>query len=169
MKFVSSLRKYGNEVSYKGYSIIISENNVYVNSELILEDCISEGAGKLYAKSYIDSIIILEDTEIVTTESIVNTAMRHHGIKLTNTLVESYKELILAEEFTLDPVVLELREGKSSLYGKIEFKLNDGSVVAVNESTVDKLLSLNVDKYKLVDFMKESKKNFVSVIKELRD
>lgn len=161
------MRKPSDDVAYKGHVITISENNVYVDSELILEDCISNGAGKLYAKSYIDSIVVLETAEVVTTESIVNTAMRHHGIKLTNTLVESYKELILAGEFTLDPVVLELKEGKSSIYGKTEFILNDNSVVAINESTIKKLLSLNVDKYKLVDFMKQSKDNFVAVIQEL--
>jgi len=168
MKFNSLVKTLPeNRLTYKGHDIVISESNVYVDSELILEDCISEGAGKLYAKNYIDSLVIIEDISVVSKESIINSIIRHHNIKVTNTLVEAYEEIIESGQFTLDPVVLELKEGKSSFVNKVEFKLNDGTVVAIDESTRDKLMSLNVDKYKLVDFMNKSKENFVAVIQEL--
>lgn len=168
MKFSSITSKsIAPDMVYKGHIITIDENNVYIDSDLILEDCVSESAGKTYAKSYIDSLIIIEDVSAVNRESIIGSIMRHHDIRVTNTLVEAYEDMIESGKFTLDPVVLELKEGKSSFVNKVEFKLDDGSIVAIDESTRDKLISLNVDKYKLVDFMNKSKQNFVAVIQEL--
>lgn len=156
--------KLRNGVIYEGHTITITEDTVFVDHDAIMEEYDSIEYAYAYAKQYITSLNIVESTNTVTNESIVNTIKKYYDIRITNTLVEEYHNVIDEDIFSLDPVVLELKEGKSSFINKLEFELDDGTNVAINESTYKKLLDLNVDKYKLVQFMKESKDNFTSII-----
>ena len=82
-------------------------------------------------------------------------------------IVESYLDLASSNLFTIDPVLLEIKQRSSSLSGKIEHKLSDGSVVAINEETQNLLNTLLEDKYQIVEYMRESKQNFMRIIKEV--
>ena len=62
----------------------------------------------------------------------------HYDIKVTEQLIESYVELASSKLFTIDPVVLKIRELNkldSIIENKLDYVLADGSIVAINEET----------------------------------
>ena len=64
-------------------------------------------------------------------------------------------------------MLVEIKQKSSSVPGKIEHNLDDGSVVAIDEDTQTKLNTLLEDKYQIVEYMRESKENFMRIIKEV--
>ena len=97
--------------------------------------------------------------------NIESSIKKHHHIGvIPNSLVERYQNLIESKRFSVDPVVIDMREQDSKLYKKINYTLEDGSIVAIDESTRDKLKTLFVNKYKEVMYMNESKDNFFKII-----
>jgi hypothetical protein len=151
---------------YKDHHIQFENDDMYVDGDLVLMDISDIHEAYSYAKSYINNIIVLENIDALSEETIANCIKRHHDVKITNTLIEEYQDVIESNEFVLDPVMLDILEGKSSFINKIEFTLEDGSNIAIDESTYNNLLNLDVDKYKLTVFMRESKENFTSVISQ---
>lgn len=157
------------EFSFRGYVVSIDEaNNVKIDNNLILEEAASHDDAVLYAKSYINNIECIGENTILIKDKLVQLIEKYHSTKVTNTLIEAYEELILSDEFTLDPVILEMKSHNSIISNKLHFTLKDNAIVAIDESTKDKLSSLDVDKYKLVDYMNESKDNFMQVIRTLK-
>lgn len=163
--------KVEDRLKYKGHHVRLAEGNIFVDDDMIMEGYDDINSAYAYAKSYIDHITIIDkDSVFIPEEKIASLITKYHeDMKVTNKLVEAYAELISSNALSLDPVVLEFKVGTSSFKNKLEFVLEDGTTVAIDESTKDKLLSLNVDKYKLVDYMKESKEKFFSVIQEIRE
>ena len=51
--------------------------------------------------------------------------------------------------------------------GKIDYKLADGTIIAINESTQDKLVELFKDEQEIIEHMRESKDNFIEVLKQI--
>jgi inorganic pyrophosphatase len=51
--------------------------------------------------------------------------------------------------------------------GKIDYKLADGTIIAINESTQDKLAELFKDEQEIIEHMRESKENFIDVLKQI--
>lgn len=143
--------------------------NARVDNQLINSDSSSLEEAIYYVKSYIDTKIILEDNNTIPEEKIVDLIQKHHNIKITDTLVESYKQLASSNIFSIDPVLIEIRQKTSNLPGKLEYSLNDGTTVAINEDTQRLLNTLLEDKYQIVEYMRESKENFMHVIRELED
>jgi len=45
--------------------------------------------------------------------------------------------------------------------------LADGTIIAINESTQDKLTELFQDQQEIIEHMRESKENFIVVLKQL--
>ena len=146
----------------KDFKISVNEETVDVEVEDLEE-------ARDYVKSYINNSIILEDIDtVIPEEKIVNLVSKYHSsVKITDTIVESYLELASSNLFTVDPVLLEIKQRSSSLPGKIEHRLNDGSVVAIDEETQRILNTLLDDKYQIVEYMRESKENFMRIIKEV--
>lgn len=89
---------------------------------------------------------------------------KHYSIDASEALVEHYNTLIESKRFSIDPVVIDLREQDSKLYNKIAYTLEDGSIVSIDESTRDKLRNLFFNKYNEVTYMNESKENFLKII-----
>ena len=85
-------------------------------------------------------------------------------------MIESYLELASSKLFTTDPVVYEIRAmnfADNLIEGKIDYKLEDGVTVAISEDTNRSINNLLADNVELVQYMRESKENFMQVIKEL--
>mgnify|MGYP003350925235 FL=1 len=124
---------------------------------------------RLYAKKYIENQRLLEDIDTtVPEEKVANYIRKFHNVdKITDTLVESYIELASSNLFTIDPVLVEIKQRSTSIPGKIEHKLNDGSVMAISEDTQNLLNKLLEDKYQVVEYMRESKENFMRIIREV--
>lgn len=155
-------------LKYRGESVAITENlDIYVNEEHIGNaDTLSEA--KQYACKYVDLKNQAEVTHYIPEHIIVNCISKHHSVsKVTDTLIESYNQLINSNEYTVDPVVNELKKPNS--FGKYEFNLSDGNKVLVSEETQKKLSSLLRDKYDIVEYMKESIDNFKRIVREIRD
>jgi hypothetical protein len=158
------------EVEFQGETIAITEQGlVFVNGKETKLSSINE------AIQYIKQIKFEEELakdlyEDIPAVKIANIIREHHDVKVTNTLIETYIELASSKTFSIDPVILEIRSFNSIdslIENKIDYLLDDGSVVAISEETQNMLNSLLEDKYQLVEYMQESKKNFMHVIKEL--
>ena len=148
---------------------ITSELEIFVNDKFIKQMNTLEEARE-YAKKYIENTKLLENIDTtIPEEKVAHYIRQYHNIeKITDTLVESYIELASSNVFTVDPVVTAIKESKTSEFtGKLQYDLNDGSVVAINKDTQEMLNSILADKNEIVDYMRESKDNFVRIIKEL--
>lgn len=154
---------------YRDNRVIIDEEySVFINQELLHIEFKSLEEAREYAKLYVDNQIIVEDIDkLIPEEKIVNLIEKYHSIKITDTVIESYLNLASSNVFTIDPVLLEIKQNDSSLPGKIEHKLNDGTVVAITEDTQRVLNRLLEDKYQIIEYMRESKENFMRIIKEV--
>ena len=53
--------------------------------------------------------------------------------------------------------------------GKIHYKLDDSSIVAINEDTQEQLNSILVNQPEIVDLMRESKDNFFYVVNKIKE
>lgn len=102
--------------------------------------------------------------------TIAEIIQEHHNVKVTDTLIESYLELASSRIFTIDPVVQDIR-GLNKLdklvEGKIDYKLNDGTIIAINESTQEQLNILLQDQQEVIEYMRESYTNFLDVLEQI--
>ena len=147
--------------------VVISKDlQITVNEEYI-GDAKSLEEARTYARSYVANKNIVEEIKLIPEEKVVTLIKKHHLVeKVTDTLVESYIELASSNIFSIDPVVTDLKErSNSNFVGKLEYTLNDGNTVAINEDTQLVLNSLLKDKYNVVEYMRESKTNFMRIIK----
>ena len=147
--------------------VVISKDLQISVDEEYIGDAKSLEEARTYARSYIANKNIVEDIKLIPEEKVVTLIKKHHNIeKVTDTLVESYIELASSNIFSIDPVVTDLKErSNSNFVGKLEYTLNDGNTVAINEDTQLVLNSLLKDKYNVVEYMRESKTNFMRIIK----
>ena len=155
---------------YQGKRVVISKDmQITIDEQSHDVEIKNLEEAREYAKSHIDTSIILEDIDtLIPEEKILNLVSKYHStVKITDTIIESYLELASSNLFTIDPVLLEIKQRSSSIPGKIEHKLNDGTTVAISENTQHLLNTLLDDKYQIVEYMRESKENFMRIIKEV--
>lgn len=160
----STFLLYGHEVS------ITEDIQILINGSLIKSDVNTLEEAREYAKRYIENSELLEDIDTtIPEEKVAQYIRQYHSIeKITDTLIESYIELASSNMFTVDPVVIAIKESKTAEFnGKLQYELNDGSVVAISEATQEMLNNILADKNEIVEYMRESKDNFVRIIKEL--
>lgn len=94
----------------------------------------------------------------------------YHNVKVTDTLIESYIELASSNTFSVDPVICELRKYNKLdrlIEGKLDYTLNDESVVAINEATQEYLNKLLQNQTEIIEYMRESKENFLKVLEQI--
>lgn len=121
------------------------------------------------------TVSLVEEVTKEIYEEIPNTKVaeiikEYHDVKVTDTLIESYVELASSNIFSVDPVICELRKYNKLdclVEGKLNYTLNDGSVVAIDESTQDYLNKLLQNQNEIIEYMKESKQNFLYVLERL--
>jgi hypothetical protein len=150
---------------------ISKDLSVTVDEEKLELEFASLEEAREYSKQYIKYKQIIESIDItIPEEKVASYIKKHYNIeKITDTLIESYIELASSNIFTVDPVVLEMKTGSSIITGKLDHKLNDGSVVAINETTQNKLNMLLRDRPEIVEYMRESKENFTRIVKEIQE
>jgi uncharacterized protein (DUF362 family) len=108
--------------------------------------------------------------EEIPNNKIVDIIKEHHDVKVTDTLIETYIELASSNIFSVDPVICELRKINkldTLVEGKLNYTLDDGSVIAINEATQEYLNKLLQNQNEVIEYMRESKKNFLSVLKQI--
>lgn len=153
-----------------GYSIILSEEGkVFVDNKETELSSIEE------ARQYINQIVLEEELtqelyEDIPQVKIAELIKEHHEVKVTDTLIESYLELASSKLFSADPVIQGIR-GMNAVdnlvEGKIDYKLDDGSTVAIDEETNQQINNILAEHSDIVEYMRQSKDNFMHVIREL--
>lgn len=148
---------------YLGESVEIRENfDVYVGGELVCSsNSLSES--KNLAKSYINSQSKIGLSENMIVEKLL---LFREKKDISTKLVEFYKQKLENREFFVDEVITSLKTPNS--FGKYEYELNDGTVVAIDEETQLALQDLFRDKYDIVSYMCESIDSFKQVMREIR-
>ena len=108
--------------------------------------------------------------EEIPNNKIVEIIKEYHDVKVTDTLIETYIELASSNIFSVDPVICELRKINrldTLVEGKLNYTLDDGSVIAINEATQEYLNKLLQNQNEIIEYMRESKENFLSVLKQV--
>ena len=161
--FVSQFQLYENIVK------VTDSNEIYINDEKIGSVNTLEEVRE-YVKKYIENNKLLEDINTsIPEEKLAHYIKQYHNVdKITDTLIESYNELISSNAFTIDPVVTAVKQSRSSEFNnKLIYELDDKSVVAIEEQTQNNLNSLLRDRPEIVNYMKENKYNFIRIVKDL--
>ena len=123
-----------------------------------------------YDTKNLEEQIKTELYEDISDNKIANIIKEHHDVKVTDTLIESYIEFASSKLFTVDPVVQDIRalnKLDKLVEGKIDYKLADGSIIAIDEYTQLRLNSLFKDQQEIIEHMRESKDNFIEVLKQI--
>jgi hypothetical protein len=108
--------------------------------------------------------------EEIPNNKIAEIIKEYHDVKVTDTLIESYIELASSNIFSVDPVICELRKINkldTLVEGKLNYTLDDGSVIAINEATQEYLNKLLQNQNEIIEYMRESKDNFLNVLKQI--
>ena len=108
--------------------------------------------------------------EEIPNNKIAEIIKEYHDVKVTDTLIETYIELASSNIFSVDPVICELRKYNKLdrlVEGKLNYTLNDGNVIAINESTQDYLNNLLCNQNEIIEYMRESKENFLYVLERI--
>ena len=153
------------EQTAKGHVLIDKEKTSFAN----LEEARQYIKQKYYTKN-IEEQIKTELYDQISENKIANIIKEHHDIKVTDTLIESYIELASSKLFTIDPVVQEIRNLNKLdklIEGKIDYKLADGSIIAINEDTQEQLNNLLDNQQEIIEYMRQSKDNFIHVLKKI--
>lgn len=176
--FVKTLKESDVLESVRSYNHLIEkrqDGSVTINGEP------TEFEGLEEAREYIKSKIFSEKLEAqisndmydeISENTIAHIIKEYHDIKITDTLIESYIDLASSKLFTVDPVVYEIRKlNKLDIVveNKIHYELNDGTTVAISnvtQETLNKLLQTNTE---VVDYMRETKDNFMRVIEKIKE
>lgn len=110
--------------------------------------------------------------EELSEKTIANIIREYHDIKVTDTLVESYKQLASSNIFSVDPVVQEIRSINKLdrlIENKLHYVLKDDSIVAISENTQERLNNLLQNQTEIIEYMRESKENFMHVLSKLEE
>lgn len=154
-----------------GKKVCIFEDKITIDGEELNMTFGSLDEAREYVSDYIqDSIEVVNIEEtLIPEEYIASLISKHHQInRITDTLIETYKELASSNSFSADPVIFEMKQsGVAVAHNKLEWTLEDGAVVAVDASTQEHLNKLLKDKPEVVQHMRESKDNFLNIVREV--
>ncbi|NBP55141.1 hypothetical protein EBU71_01135 [bacterium] len=148
--------------------VIDNEFNVSIDNEKLNENFSSSEEAISYTRSYIDNIVNTINTKnIIPDERLIAIIQKYHNTnKITDTLLESYKNLASSEVYTIDSVITELKQKENStLYDKLEYVLEDNTRIALTTETQEMLAEVLKDKPDTVLFMSKNKTNFMSVVR----
>jgi len=107
---------------------------------------------------------LYEDLSDITVANIIK---EYHDVKITDTLIENYISLASSHMFSVDPVVQKIRSLNKLdrlIEGKLHYVLSDESIVTIDERTQEFLNKLLQNQTEIIEYMRESKKNFMHVL-----
>jgi hypothetical protein len=149
------------------------QGQVFIDKVLSNFDTLEEARDYIKQNTLADKLeeeIAKELYEDLNSSTIASVIKEHHDIKVTDTIIESYIDLASSKVFTLDPVVLDIRQLNkldTIIEGKLDFTLEDGSVLAINEVTYNQINNILNEHSDVIDYMRKSKDNFMSVVSQL--
>ena len=176
--FTKQFKRSGVTESIRSYGHLIQkleDGKVLINSKDTEFDTIEEARQYIkqeYTTKKLEEQATKELYEELSDKTIANIINEYHNIKVTDTLVESYKELASSHMFSVDPVVQKIRSLNKLDHlvdGKYHYVLNDESIVAIDESTQEHLNKLLQNQKEVIDHMRESKEHFMYVVSKLEE
>ena len=108
-----------------------------------------------------------EDFYTEHTLKIADIIKEEHNIKVTNTILEQYIEMASGKVFSIDPVILKIREMNDFdkiIDTKIHYILEDNSTIAIDIDTQYVINNLLENKLNVVEFMSKSSDNFLKIL-----
>jgi hypothetical protein len=162
-----------NHIRSFGHLIEKTEDGILIDGEATSFKELEEARQHIktqYDTKTLEEQIKTELYDEISDNKIANIIKEHHDIRVTDTLIESYIELASSKLFTVDPVVQEIRslnKFDKLIEGKIDYKLEDGTIIAINEDTQNKLKDLFSNQQEIIEHMRQSKDNFISVLKQI--
>ena len=164
----ATIRSYGHIIEQIGDKILVDGKETTFES---LEEARSQikydyNSKKLEEQASKELYEELSDTTIA---NIIN---EYHEVKVTDTLVESYKELASSHMFSVDPVVQKIRSINKLdrlVENKLHYVLKDDSIVAISESTQERLNNLLQNQTEIIEYMRENKQHFMHVLTKIEE
>lgn len=155
--------------NYKGYRVQIEKDfSVRIDNEQLDESFSSSEEAISYTHSYIDNIENIANTRnSIPDEKLITIIQKHHNIqKITDTLLENYKQLASSEKYTIDSVITELKQKENStLYNKLEYVLEDNTRIALTAETQELISEQLKNKQDICNFMVRNKTNFMNIVR----
>lgn len=176
--FAKSIQRSDVSESIRSFGHLIemtTDGKVFIDKDETEFESLEEARKYIKNKSLSEKLEVQISNEIyeeISENRIANIIREHHDIKVTDTLIESYIDLASSKLFTVDPVVQQIRKlNKLDVIAenKIHYELNDGSVIAISyntQETLNKLLQQHKD---VIEYMRESKENFMRVIEQIKE
>lgn len=164
-----TLRSYGHLIQ------MTNEGTVVIDRKPTEFTCLEEARKHILNKKLSENLeqeITKESYEDITDNRIANIIKEYHEIKVTDTLIENYLELASSKIFTVDPVVLKIRSLNkldTVVENKYDCVLADGSIIVISEHLQEELNSLLCNSKDIVDYMRESKQNFLHVLEKIKE
>jgi hypothetical protein len=112
---------------------------------------------------------LYEDLSDITVANIIK---EYHDVKVTDTLIENYISLASSHMFSVDPVVQKIRSLNKLdrlVEGKLHYVLSDESIVTIEETTQEHLNNLLQNQTEIIEYMRESKENFMHVLELIEE
>lgn len=153
------------------------DSKLTLNGVIVGEKFDSLEEAKEYCKASYISEKLEQDIKSETYEELEENRIakiinEHHNIKVTDTLIESYIELASSKLFTVDPVVSDIRKLNKLdhiLEGKLDYRLSDGTTIIISEALQENLNNLLKDQKEIIEYMRESKENFMHVLELIEE
>jgi hypothetical protein len=166
---VESVRSFGHLIELK------QDGSVSIDGEATEHKSLDEARKYIKSKNFSEKLEVQISNEIyeeISENRIAQIIKEHHDVKVTDTLIESYIALASSKIFTIDPVVFDVRRLNKLdvvVENKIHYELNDSSVVAIDIATQETLNNLLHNQTEVVEYMRESKENFMRVIEQIKE
>jgi len=150
-----------------GFTIVETVDSIFIDG--IHTDLTNLEEAKQYIKNQLvqESIVNQIRTEELSLNTVADIITRHHDIRVTDTLIESYIDLASSKIFTIDPVVKDIKTKNKLdevLEDHYEFILEDGSKILVSNEMLQ-LINNTLGKHTdVIEHMRESKDNFFHVL-----
>jgi len=121
---------------------------------------------------YIEQELSKNIYEDVLENKIATLIKEKNNIKVTDNILEHYISLASSKVFTIDPTVQLIRKLNKYDYmfeNKIDYVLADGAKVVIDINTQERLNTILKDQKEVLDYMRESKENFLHVVNLLTE
>lgn len=161
--------------NFHGFTIIETAEKVYIDGIETVYTNLEEA--KEYIKQqlnqeYITQQITQELYEDLSFNIIADIITNHHDVRVTDTLIESYKNLASSKIFTTDPVVKDIKSINkidTVLENHYEFILNDDSKILVSEQILQYINNILENHFEIIEYMRESRDNFFRVLELINE
>jgi hypothetical protein len=173
-----SLKKSNVVESIRSYLHLIEktiENKILVDGKETEYKSLEEARYSIkqeYISQKLEEQVSKESYEELSDEKVASIIKEYHDVKVTYTLIETYIKLASSNMFSVDPVVQDIRALNKLdriVEGKLHYVLADDSIVAINLQTQSRLNNLLSNQTDIIEYMRESKENFIHVLEQIEE